>query len=502
MGQTLPAQVTTAVRRMSGVRRAMIAGVGALGIAAIFLVGSWASEPAWVTLYYDLPLSESGRMMEALQKAGIQSKLGADGSEVRVASDKVAAAKVLLAKDGMPQVGRKGFELFDDSQSWGKTEFDQKVMYQRALEGELSRTIGSVAGIQRAQVHLVLPSQSILRRDERAAEASVVLTVKPGMALASGAVQGIVYIVSNSVEGLTPEHVAVMDDAGRILSAPADQNNLAGLTNRQLEIQQSIEDHLAKKAERLLATLSGIGMARVTVSTDLNFDQVDRTVESYDPDRQVLANEQRSETEAGSDPAAGAQTIISNSYQNSRVLERISRGGGAIRRMTVAVLVDQRAMQADSTASAPIAARITEIEALVRNALGADSARGDRVSVTAIPFEPVVLPVTETAGPPPSPGILSIVERFLRPVIGLVAVLAMLFVAFRMTRMTTGTLAGAQGAAFAPASGDAVALGYTTEPPPLSPPSDTVLLKNRVQAEATSRPELAAQAVRAWMNEA
>ena len=175
-----------------------------------------------------------------------------------VGQDDVARARVLLAKDGLPANGRPGLELFDKP-SWGMTDFTQRITYRRALEGELSRTIGTLRGVERAQVHLALPEASPLRKLERPAEAAVVVSLKPGVVLGPEVVQGIAYIVSNSVEQLPADNVAVMDDSGRLLSVPADNGGFFGLTTRQLDLQRSVERQLVDKAEGMLATVVGAG---------------------------------------------------------------------------------------------------------------------------------------------------------------------------------------------------------------------------------------------------
>ncbi|HUK62292.1 MAG TPA: flagellar basal-body MS-ring/collar protein FliF, partial [Dongiaceae bacterium] len=375
--------------------RALLAlGVGVALVAGILVVSRWASEPAWVTLYHDLDLSDAAQIGDHLTKADIRHQLGAGGTEIRVAADDVARARVALAKDGLPLNGRPGLELFDKP-SWGMTDFTQRVTYQRALEGELARTIGALRGVAHAQVHLVLASDGVLRREERPASASVVLTLGPGVTLAADAVQGITYIVSNSVEELPAENVAVMDDAGHVLSAPSSDALTAGLTSRQLEVQRGLESRLAQKIEALLATVVGEGHARAQVAAQVDFDQKDRTVETFDPEAQVLQTEQRAE---GKDVAApvnglvtgttggGNQTIVSNTYQNSRRVERSVGAGGDIKRLTVAVLVDEKAIRSASAALGGADA-LARLESMVRDAVGVDSTRGDRLTVLAVPFE-------------------------------------------------------------------------------------------------------------------
>ena len=223
--------------------------------------------------------------------------------------------------------------------------------------------------------------------------------------------QGITYIVSNSVEQLSSDNVAVMDDAGRVLSVPSAAGSVAGLTSRQLEFQRTTEGRLSEKIEALLGTVLGAGRARAQVAAQLSFDQVDETVETFDPDGQVLQTEQRSETGAGSD-AAGTQTVVSNAYQNSRRTEKREAAVGTVTRLTIAVLVDEKALRATPSV------RLDGIEGMVRDAIGADSTRGDRVSVMAVPFEQATVPVPTggtSSKDKPKVDPVQIVERYGRP---------------------------------------------------------------------------------------
>jgi flagellar M-ring protein FliF len=464
-------------------------------VAAVAGVAMWAAEPAWVVLYSDVSLGESGRMTEALDQAGIRNKLGSDGTAIMVGRDDRARARVLLAKAQLPSSGRPGFELFEQKQDWGMTDFTQRITYQRALEGELARTIGGTTGVERAEVHLTIPEPGALRRLDRPAKAAVLLKMRPGMTLAGGAVQGIVATVSNSVDRLSPENIAVTDETGRLLSGSTDDVNSAGGASHRMEVQRSIEDYLAQKAERLLGSVSGLGQPRVQISAQLNFDQVERTIESFDPDGQVLQNEGRSETEAPADGGGGgAQTIVNNTYQNSRKLEKIVSGGSGITRLTVAVLLDQKAMARDSSSTVPPEKRVADAQALVKDAIGFDSTRGDRITVTAVPL--ATIPIDSTPPPPVARDVMSTVDRFVRPGIGLVAMVLLLVLAFR----TLKAMQSSRGTAYG-ASADRL-LGETDGTvPPLGPPPESVLLKNKVVEETSDRPELMAQVVRAWMAE-
>ena len=215
-------EITSLLREAQGPagRRLLLFGMAAAAIVAVWVVAHQMTAPTYMTLFRDLDLKESGLIGDQLRKSNIEYRLTGGGTEVQVPVSQIATARVALAREGLPSSGRPGLELFDKA-SWGMTDFTQRVTYQRALEGELARTIGGLQGIQGAQVHLVLPASSNLRRLERPASASVMITLKGGAALPAQAVQGIVYIVSNSVEQLPAENVAVMDASGRVLSVPA-----------------------------------------------------------------------------------------------------------------------------------------------------------------------------------------------------------------------------------------------------------------------------------------
>lgn len=382
-------------------------------VVAIGFVGRWASTPTYVTLFSGLELKEVGQVTDRLAKANIPYRLGPGGTDVEVPATEVARSRVTLAKDGLPTQGRPGLELFDKP-SWGMTDFTQRVTYQRALEGELGRAIGQIQGVESAEVHLLLPSPGTLRRQDRQAGASVVLTLRGGTPLASETVQGITYIVSNSVEGLSAENVAVVDNAGRVLSLPASGMAGAGMTGRQLEVARGMESSYVNKIEGLVATVVGVGRVRAQVSAQVGFDEVDATTETFNPDGQVLQTEQRSE--GASPDGSGNQTIVSNQYQNSRRVEKSTSLAGRLQRLTVAVLVDEKALRAGERDK-----QLADIDAMVRNAVGVDSTRGDRLSVLAVPFEPVqVTTAVKDAKPKVDP--VAVAERVSHPAVGLVAI--------------------------------------------------------------------------------
>jgi flagellar M-ring protein FliF len=315
-------------------------------------------------------------------------------------------------------------------------------------------------------------------------------------------VQGITYIVSNSVEELSSDNVAVMDDAGRLLSVPVNDETGAGMTSWQLEIQRSVEDRLTDKIEAMIATVVGVGRVRAQVTADMSFDRVDRTTETYDPETQVLSSEQRSETEPGAG-TTGTQTVINNAYQNSRKLEKNTSSVGKMTRLTAAIIVDEAALGAGkATGGAPITT--DRLEAMVRDAIGADATRGDRVTVVAVPFGAAGVPDgigggiggDATSGRP-RVDISQMVERFLRPAIGLIAILALLILAIRALGLKGSpqpitdqeTAEGEEGEG-------ARALGPGQKP-------GLALIGGQRPAgrQGTREPESTAQVMRAWLSE-
>ena len=406
-----------------------------LVVVAVWGVGRWASEPTFVPLYRDLDPADAGAIEEKLAEAGIRNRLAGGGSEIHVPVGELARSRVVLARAGMGSVGRPGLELFDKP-SWGMTDFTQKVTYQRALEGELARTIGGMHGIRRAQVHLALTTRSPIRSLDRAASASVVLTLQEGASLSQETVKGITFVVANSVERLSAENVAVMDDRGRVLSTPSGGETAAGAALWQVELQLSVERRLAGKILDLLEPVVGYGRVRAEVAADLRFDQVDRTIESFDPDNQVLQTERRSESEpAGGELAGTSQSVVHNTYQTTRKLEKSQNAIGEVNRLTASVLIDRAAVEGSDAAELDAGV----IEGLVRDVIGFDATRGDRVSVQIIPFGAGAVSGEATGGEEPGSGLdlLGLLERIGRILIGFVAVGVLLALGLKLLRVVS-----------------------------------------------------------------
>src|SRR5690349_16294959 len=373
---------------LTGARRLLVLVVGLAAAGLIFAVSQWAGAPTWVPAFTGVPIENVTSMTDKLDQAGVKYKLERGGADIMVAAADLAKARVAPAKGGIPMTGRPGMELFDQP-SWGMTDFTQRINYRRALEGELERTIGKMRGIDAAQVHLVMHETDGFAAQARPTEASVVLKLKgesdPEI------VKGIAHLVASSVEGLTSDHVTIVNDAGRLLSEAEEPSSIEGLSSRQLAMQREVEDYLRVKAEKIVGQMVGPSNLRVQVSARMSFDRLERTTASVDPDKQVVAAEQKAQIVPGAQGGAG-QNNTATAYENTRSTENFVAAPGALKRLTVAVLVaDQQGADPKAPATPRTPAELQQIETMVRSAVGADSLRGDVVSVVSVPFAPVIV---------------------------------------------------------------------------------------------------------------
>ncbi|MCC6316063.1 MAG: flagellar M-ring protein FliF [Gemmatimonadaceae bacterium] len=512
--------------RLGGVRRAMTLGVGVLAIGLIVVVSRWATRPALVPVVAGVPLEQVDGVTRRLTQEGVTWELGRGGTDVMVKEIDLARARVALAKDGMPSAGRPGMEIFDKP-AYAMTDFTQRINYRRALEGELERTIGQMRGIAGAQVHLAIHETSTFRRSDTPSEASVVLRLRSNEEPSPDVVRGIAQMVASSVDGLDAEHVTVNDDAGRLLSRPVDAS-ATGLSSRQLELQREIEEHFRTKAAEMVNQVVGTGNGKVAVTASVNFDRLERTTQTVDPERQVTATEQKAEIVPGAQGGAGS-TNQAIQYENSRSTESFAQAVGSVQRLNVSVLVNDRLIgTGDSARSEPRSvAELARLDTLVRSAVGYDSTRGDRITVVSVPFaRPEV--VAEPA--PPAPTLIERVQVNQGLILNsgaLVFAFVIGFMALRSMRApanatalaaATGAAALPTGAGYAPAaiaaperfdyaalpSGPEVHDGprSMTMTPELAALQANQETKHRVATTVDQQPEVAAKLIRAWMKEA
>jgi len=480
----------------------MIIVVGVVVAAMIFGLSQWANRPDWAPAFSGIPLESVGQMTDKLDAAGVKYKLERGGADIFVAASDLAKARVALARGGMPNAGRPGLELFDQP-SWGMTDFTQRINYRRALEGELERTVGKMRGIEAAQVHLVMHETQGFGAAEKPAEASIVLKLRSGAQPEADIVKGIAHLTASSVDGLTADHVTIVDDAGRLLNEGDEgQGTTAeGMSSKQFQLEREVEDYLRGKAERLLAQAVGAGNARVQVNAAINFDRVERRTESVDPEKQAVASESKSEIIPGAQGGGASQTNTGTTYENTRLVETFSGAIGNLKRVTVAVLVaEKRDSQPKDKAPRYVPrtpAEVRQIESLVRTAVGLDSVRGDVVTVVSMPFDAN----THAVDAAPKKDLMEIVETVQRPAIGVFAILAALVIAVL-------SLKALKGSPLQLDSGHTMMLprGEHVSDQLYSPATATIVpvanvLRDRTAATVDHQPEVAARMVRAWMKE-
>lgn len=384
--------------------RAQIAlAASAVGVlVTMVLLFNYASRPSYVTLASGVEASESGQIAKSLEGAGITYELRDGGSTVAVEKGSESRARVALAQDGLPSGGHMGFEIFDKKSSLGTTDFEQKVEYQRALEGEIARTIEAVDGVQGVEVQLVLPQDSVFLDD--GTEASAAVLIKGGSSLGRDAVAGIARLVGSSVESLDPKNVTITDDGGALLW-PADAGG-NGATAK-LEAEQRYGSQLSAQIDSMLsATLgAGKGMARVHARLNLDTRTIDKV--TYGKNPVPLSSTQDTEQLGGkagaTQGANGAAGIASNlpGYSGSATAASAAAKGATYARVqgTTEFGVDK---QVESTTLAPgsvekldvalvldksiPAAQVAQLKASVASIAGIDARRGDTINVAQVEF--------------------------------------------------------------------------------------------------------------------
>jgi len=400
-----------------------LAGGSALVVASlagfVFLIGRADMKP----LYSGLQPEEAQFIARTLAAENIPYEISSDGASLRVQADKVDSVRLELASQGLPQTGRLGLELFDKP-NWAGSDFAEKVNYQRALEGELERTIRAIRQVQSARVHLVMSHDSLFSEREREAKGSVVVKLREGR-LADSAIRSITYLVASAVDNLPPENVTVIDADGNIpiLSGRHTQ----GMDHDEVE---AIENRLTEKLVSTLAPLVGREGLRASVTVENDLASSESTQETYDPNSSVVITSQVSQDQSSeSDPqgipgtpsnapdssakgtsAAAAhstpeetgQRSESKTYAVSKAVRHVVQPSGAIKNIAVAVLVDD-ATETKSEGGAKTESRrkrspeeMKQIEELAKAAIGFDSARGDHLSVQNVSFAAIV------PGPPPN----------------------------------------------------------------------------------------------------
>jgi flagellar M-ring protein FliF len=411
----------------------VLVAVGVIGGLMYFT--RWNAERDFAPLYSNLSSEDAASVVARLKETGVDYRLGSDGATVKVPSAKVADLRLQMAAAGLPKTGRIGFELFDKT-NFGATEFAEKINYHRALEGELERSAMSLAEVESARVHITLPKDSVFLDQRQPAKASVLVKLRAGHQLTAASVQSITHLLASAVEGLAPERVSVLDVHGRLLSrarkVETSEESEAG--EGSLEYRRDLERDLLTKINSTLEPLLGADKFRAGVSVECDFTSGEQSEETFDPTKSVMATSQRTEDLAGGSlpggvpgtasnlprpverTAAGNQSVARRTeniaYQSSRVVRRIRLPQGAVKRMSVSVLLDHTVRfegtgdKVKRIVEPPSPERIKTTRDLIAGVVGLQTDRGDQLIVESLPFEstlswepPPAAPRMPAAGP-------------------------------------------------------------------------------------------------------
>lgn len=375
----------------------IILGVAALGsIILIIVLFGLLNQPSYSTLYTNIHEEDAARIVEELNNKKIPYKLDNGGTTIQVPEEMVHQTRLDMASKGIPSSGIVGYEIFDQS-TLGMSEFIQRLNFKRALEGELARTIIQQEGIESARVHIVVPEKSVFKAEQKETTASIVIKLKNGYSLDAGSIAAITKLVSSSVEGLDQNRVSLIDSKGRLLSKDLGDDNLTASTSKQYEVRQNIENYLSGKAQTLLDNVLGYGNSMVQVNVELDFDQVEKTMETYDPESQIAISEQTIKTEnTGSNMVDSSAQTSENStvnYEISKSIERVIQGSGNIKKLTVAAVINEIPKKVEEDGKVKIVYeprpqdQLVKLEQLVKNSVGFDEERKDNFSLVNIPFE-------------------------------------------------------------------------------------------------------------------
>ncbi|QWG12288.1 flagellar M-ring protein FliF [Bradyrhizobium sediminis] len=400
---------------------AMIAVTTAL-IAFFGFVIMRVTTPQMTTLFTDLSAEDSSGIIKDLERQAIPFEIRNEGAVIMVPKDKVTRLRMKLAEGGLPKGGGIGYEIFDKSDALGTTSFVQNINHLRALEGELARTIRAIDRIQAARVHLVLPERPLFSRETPEPSASIVVRVRGS--LEPQQIRAVRHVVASAVNGLKPQRVSIVDEAGRLLAdgATNDADNAIGDERRA-----GFEKRMRNEIEAIVSSVVGAGRARVQLSADFDYNKITQTSDKFDPEGRVLRSSQTREESSASAGDNGQVTVNNelpgnqnkdnaavardqskkseetNNYEISRTTKTEVTEVGRVNRISVAVLVDGAYVKnekGEMVYQDRSKEQLDRIAALVRSAIGFDQKRGDQVEVVNLKFAepPVVPPVVEPTG--------------------------------------------------------------------------------------------------------
>lgn len=435
--------------RVPGLRQLMMLAALAVSISVGVTAAFWAREPSFSLLYSNISDRDAGEIVTALAANEIPYELDRKSGAILVPGDRIHDARLKLAGQGLPRGTGFGLEIIEGETGFSTSQFMENARYHHALETELSRTISNLRPVQNARVHLALPKSSVFLRQKKKPTASVLVYLYPGRTLEQTQVASIIHLVASSIPEMESGDVTVVDQQGRLLTSPDDDSGMA-VNAKQFDYARRLEETYVERILNLLTPMLGPGRVRATVSADLDFTVREETREAYDPEGRVVRSEQLSE-DRRMGPAApeGVPGALSNqppegnpaatevqagnglpvkessplneslrstrNYELDRTLSRTVQPTGTVRRLSVAVLVDDRQVAGEDgaiTAEPLTSTDLEELTRIVREAVGFDQERGDSVSVSNVSFmAEEALPPLEEPGFLDSPTVRDVIRQ-------------------------------------------------------------------------------------------
>lgn len=528
-------------QQLAPLQKATLAAVALAAVATMAYVSQWAQQPEYVAAFTGLSESDASAVVTRLRESKVPYELTGGGATIRVPADRLYEIRMEMAAQGLPKGGSVGFELFDKT-NFGLTDFAQKMNFRRALEGELSRTIGGLSAVEEARVHIALPQEELFTQKQKPVTASIVLRMKPGQELDARHVRGVTNLVSRSVEGLKPENVTILDGDGLLLSGQGDGAlGTADSSSALQDVQRVHERALQRDIQEMLEQVLGPRKAVVRVSAAFDWDQYESSSETYSPNGkpaqvrssreitersavplgdgilsgipsypmaaaasgpvspQATQSEPRTprtepESPTGSNGAAASgeprheRREVVNNYELSKLVERTVKAPGTVHKLSVSVMVDGELGEA-------LAASISKS---VSAAAGLDPSRGDAVVVTGLPFDRSLSAAREQVDQ-------EMVQRDLYTGVarGALILLSVLVVLLLVRSMIAGLLRDPQEAA-APRvrvaaqprlAGPSARRALTEEE------KRPLLIQREVTEIAKTQPKLMAQIIKSWLDE-
>ena len=538
MAETLPQTLNRQIQGFTALpmprQLGLLAGMAAV-VALAATLASWALRPSYQVLLPGLGEQDKAAAMTALTQAGIPHRLEPDSGLLTVPGTEIHQARLQLATEGLPRADGVGFELMERDTGIGTSRVVESARYQRALEGELARSVTTLNSVRSARVHLALPRRTVFVRDRVSPSASVLVDLHPGRTLEDVQIAGIVHLVASSVPELEPARVTVVDQRGRLLSQPDDVDG-SGQPVRQLEYTRRVEESVRQRVRDILTPVVGEDGLRVQVAAEVDFTQVESTRELFDPDNRALRSEQIAEEQRFAGATGGVPGALSNqppgaavvatpatpaaggeggvaaaaaeplnrnnrstrNYEVDRTIEHVRQAPASLTRLSVAVVVDDReVVNADGARvrEQRDPAEIEYLSELVREAIGFNEARGDRVTLVNASFR-------ELEAPEELPALPIWEQAWFLPLVkqGLAAagVLLLIFVVLRPTLKRLAEVP--PGAPRLAGAGAPVAGELQNDMVRIGAPSPEERL-GQVRSLAKEDPRVVAQVVRQWMGD-